>query len=270
MVFAACAYLLFYVVLRPSNTLRKEIFKGVYYSCLDVPKKFGDGKVMITEIHWDDPGVELFFRRFYPASSGRPHFTLLPADYLLWKYDLSVMINSTRYLPGEWWKSFPSRKVDSLETLVWDGEVSHIHEHSYLFGWDEEGNFLVETRKPPSTGFLDSLKWGIGIQSISILDGELRMSAMNKEAGPDSRTLFGVDAEKKILWFLVFDHVTELGMNTVGRDAGVMIGAQLDASDASTLIIGPGARGIPPFTGIRGRRPLAAVFGIRAEPLDEN
>ena len=259
-----------YVVLRPSLYPKREIFQGVYYSCLEVGREYGDGKVMITEIHWAEPGVELFFRPFYPASFGRKHFTLLPADYLLWKHELSVLINSTRYLPSEWWKSFPLRKVDSLETLVWEGKTSHMHPHSYMLGWDEALDFHYELQKPPSRENLDRLRWGIGVQSISVLDGLPRLEAMNLRAKPDSKTFLGVDPDRKVLWFLVFENVNELGMNTVALEAGVQVGGQLDASDASTMIIGPGAQEVRSYTGIRGKRPLAGVLGVRAQPLDGN
>ena len=236
-------------------------------SCLEIPERFGEGKVLITEIHLGEPGVEMFFRPFHPRGTGRRHYTLLPADYLLAEHELSVLVNSTRYLPGEWWKSFPFRQVDSMETLVWNGNVSHIHRNSYMFGWDDSGNFLYERTKPPSESFLAKLKWGIGVQAISIENGSINPNAINRNAPGDSRTFFGVDPMNNVIWLMVYDKITEEGMNVLAKEAGVFVGAQLDASDASTLIIGKGAKGVVRHTGIRGRRPLAAVFGVRAEPL---
>ena len=258
-----------FVVLRPKNMPRTEIFRGIYLQCIDVPGEYGKGKVLAAEIHWNEPGVELFFRPFYPKSTGRKHFSLLPADYLARKYDLSIMINSTRYLPGEWWKSFPTRKVDSMETLVYDGRVSHIHDHSYMFGWDSNFNFHYEFQKPPSPEFLKKLSWGFGVQSINILDGKVHEPSLNPRAGVDARTFVGVDPDKQILWYLVFDNISELGMAKVAQRAGIVVGGQLDASDASTMIIGGGAVGVPSYTGIRSLRPLAAIMGVRAEPLSE-
>lgn len=262
------AYVLLFVILRPKDGLREEIYKGVYLSTLDIPKQYGSGKVMIAEIHWDEPGVDLFFRPFFPRAAMRKHFTLMPADYLMWKFDLSVLINSVRYVPGEWFKSYPFQRVDALETLVYDGKVSHIHNHSYMFGWDAEENFLYDTQKPPRPEFLDQLKWGIGVQSISVMGGELRMEAMNQIADLDSRTFLGVDPVNKIMWLIVYDKIDDLGMNTIARDAGVIVGGKLDSNDAATLIIGQGATGVLPYTGIRGRRPLGGIMGVKASPID--
>lgn len=265
---AALLYVAFYILLRPKEMWRKEIFEGVYVSTINIPEQFGEGRAMIAEIHWGEPGVELFFRPFYPRATMRKHFTLLPADYLVWKYDLSVMMNSVRYVPGEWYKSYPFRQVDALETLVGDGNVSHIHNHSYMFGWDAEENFLYDTKKPPKLEFLEQLKWGIGVQSISVLDGELRLEAMNHSADLDARTFLGVDPIRKIMWLIVYDKIDDLGMNTLARDAGVFIGGKLDSNDAATLIIGSDAKGVAPYTGIRGRRPLGGVMGVKARPID--
>jgi hypothetical protein len=236
----------------------------------DIPGEFGEGKVMIAEIHWDEPGVELFFRPFYPRVSGKMHYSLLPADYLRWKYDLSVMVNTTRYYPGEWWKSYPLRRVNSLETLVWEGGVSHIHPLSYMFGWDADENFLYEFSKPPSSEFLETLRWGIGVQSITINDGQIRLGAMDRNEIRDARTFLGVDPVRKVLWLIVGEKLSELGMNTIASNQGVMVGGQLDSQDASTMILGSGAIGVDSLTGIRGRRPLGAVMGVRAERLREN
>ncbi len=265
---AAGAYIMMYVVLRPKEMWREEIYEGVYLSSVNIPERFGEGKAVVAEIHWDHPGVELFFRPFFPRAAMRKHFTLLPADYLVWKHDLSVMMNSTRYVPGEWYKSYPLRQVDSLETLVWDGNLSHIHPNSYMFGWDDEGNFHFDHQKPPRPEFLEKLKWGIGVQSISVMEGQLRMEAMNQVADLDARTFLGVDPIKKIMWFIVYDKIDDLGMNTIARDVGVFVGGKLDSNDASTLIVGQGAKGVLPYTGIRGRRPLGGVMGVRAKSLD--
>jgi len=270
---AACAlagWLLFFVVLRPKLQWSEEIFRGVYYSCLEIPTDYGSGKAMIAEIYWDEPGVELFFRKPRPSYSTKRHFTLLPADALLVQHDLSILMNSTRYLPGEWWKSYPLREVDSLETLVWDGEFTHLHKNSYMFGWDEAGEFHFEAQKPPRLEFLAKLKWGLGVQSISITNGEIRSAAINQNHFRDARTFLGIDPEKKKIWFMVFDKISEHGMNEMAQAAGVIVGGQLDASDASTMIIGSGAKGVFPFIGIRGRRPLGPIMGIRAEKISRD
>lgn len=256
-----------YVFLQPENLVRSEIYRGVYLTVQDIPRQLGSGKVMIAEIHWDEPGVELYHRPFHSRASGRKQYRLFPADFLRWQADLDLMVNTTRYYPQVWWKSIPFKQVNSLETVVWKGEVSHIHPQSYMFGWDKNGNFLLEFSKPPTEAFLDQLDWGLGVQAISIHNGHVREAALDPNEVIDARTFIGVDPVRKVLWLIVGERISERGINTVATSQGVMIGGQLDTQDASTMIIGSGAREVRTMTGIRGRRMLAGVLGVRAERI---
>jgi len=257
------------ILLHPSAHERKEIYQGVYLRTLDIPEEYGSGVGMIAEVHWDAPGVELYFRPCYPTTEAHKQFSLLPADWLSWDADLALAMNSTRYLPGEWYKSYPFRKVDSLETVVWRGLTSHINDKSYMFGWDKAGNFHYELSKPPSRQFLETLEYGLGVQAVNIRDGKIQYDSLNPDGVRDARTFLGVDPEKKILWLMVFEEITEPGMVELAEQEGVVVGAQLDASDASTLIVGFGARDVMPHTGIRGRRPLANIIGVKARSLED-
>ena len=86
----------------------------------------------------------------------------------------------------------------------------------------------------------------------------------------DARTFLGVDPVEKVLWLIVGEKISERGINAVASRQGVQIGGQLDTQDASTMIIGSKARSVRTLTGIRGRRPLAGVMGVRAEPISDN
>jgi hypothetical protein len=265
-----CLLLVFFVILSPKNLPRQEIYRGVFLTVEEIPEEFGKGKVMIAEIHWDEPGVELYFSPFRQNDSQGRHFTLLPADYLRWEADLDLMVNTTRYYPEEWWQSWPLRSVSSLETLVWDGTVSHIHPLSYMFGWDEDENFIYQNSKPPSAEFLVQLKWGMGVQSVSIHNGQIREGALDRNIVYDARTFLGVDPVDKVLWLIVGETISEIGMNTIATKQGVIVGGQLDTQDASNMIIGSDASGVRALTGIRGRRMLGGTMGVRAERLPED
>ena len=265
-----CLLLTFYTLFRPKDLLRQEIYQGVFLTIDQVPADFGKGKVMIAEIHWDEPGVEIYFRPFRPYDGSGTDFDLLPADYLRWKDGLDLMVNTTRYYPEEWWRSLPFKQVNTLETLVLNGTVSHIHPLSYMFGWDEDWEFKYEYSKPPSPEFLSQIEWGIGVQSISIHNGQINEAAMDTNVFYDARTFMGVDPVEKVLWLIVAENISEIGMNRIASAQGVIVGGQLDSQDASHMIIGTGAKGVRAFTGIRGRRMLAATLGIRAEKLPED
>lgn len=259
--------LLFYVVLRPSVHARKEIYKGVFLTTIEIPSNIGSGLAMVTEIHWDEPGVELYFRPCIRRTDGKGSFVLLPPDYIHFSDGLSVSMNSTRYFPGEWYKSYPLKRVDTVETLVWKGMVSHIHKHSYMFAWDEDWNFRHESTKPPSRNFLETVRYGIGVQGVNVSGGLVQYNTF-ANSSRDARSFLGVDPERKVMWLMVFDNISEKGMSELAQQQGVIVGGQLDLGDAATMIVGFGAQGITPYTGIRGRRPLAGMIGVKAQSLD--
>ena len=76
--------------------------------------------------------------------------------------------------------------------------------------------------------------------------------------------------EKRRYYCLSFEYTFEHSENRIASAQGVIVGGQLDSQDASHMIIGTGAKGVRAFTGIRGRRMLAATLGIRAEKLPED
>ncbi|MCZ6673148.1 MAG: hypothetical protein O7C75_09425 [Verrucomicrobia bacterium] len=250
---------------------RTEIYKGVFYeSGIWADVSTGSGKYMVAEIHLDEPGVHFFVRPFYPKSLRSRHYTLLPIDVQRRSFKTEVIMNGTLYSPHEWYQSLPGMKVDSMETLVVGGYTSHVDPKSYLLWFDEEMNSHLETKSPPSADVLEQAFWGIGLQAYLVNEGGLNWGSFIGVDKQTSRTLIGVDPDTKVMWLMAFENISPVGLGIFAIEKGVRFGGQLDAEEATTLVLGENPKGLKSYTGMRGRRPLACVIGIQAEPMPEN
>lgn len=190
-------------------------------------------------------------------------------EILIRRYDLPILLNGVRYEQAEWWQSIPGLPKAVHETIVIDGQASHRHEHSYLLWCDENAMLTMEKTKPPSAYALENAVWALGIQGITVSDGKVS-NHLQKHPPSDviPITFVGIDPSRSNLWLIAFEGTTELGMAQFAADLGVRDGGMLDSGDATTLIIGKGAKGLSAYTGIRGARPLASWIGVRAEEID--
>ena len=264
-----------YFWLRPSVMPRTEIFEGVFLTVEELPKtSLGSGRTMILEVHWRNPGVRLEHREYdYPVHRdirSTPHFNLTFADWALWRHGPSVLVNTTRYEPSRYRDSLPGMAVRSLETLVVDSRISHLHEHSYLLYWDDKMQAGALTQKPPDTETLEKAVLAIGLQGVQISGGIPRYNTFADLNTLDDRTFIGIDPERGILFLLAFENASGYLMIERAVQAGVIFGGQVDSGDGTSLLIGPGARGLPSHSGIRNLRPLGPYLKIIADPLPKD
>ncbi|OKH18753.1 phosphodiester glycosidase family protein [[Limnothrix rosea] IAM M-220] len=262
--------------LRPALTEDwQPIYQGVDLLVTEIPDNLGKGRMMAVRVQWDTPGLEMQHREPdfpLPAepwnqTEGDRLFKLTLADWALQRQQPSIFVNTTRYTPHQIWRSIPGNAVTTLETLVIDGQASHQHKHSYLLWWDKAGNARIETNKPPTTEILQTAVLGIGVQGVSISEGQARPGAMSGFADPIPRTFMGIDNTNKYLYLIAFEEITDAGMVEMAIALGVQDGAMVDSGDATHLLIGKDAKNITAHTGIRNRRPLAGYLLIFAEPL---
>jgi len=249
-----------------------EIFKGVFLTVEQLPfGEHGGGRCMIVEVHWDTPGVRLAHREFsWPFASGdpqAPHYKLTVADWSLFKYGPAVLVNTTRYHPDGLLDSLPGRPVRSLETLVVDGKVSHVHDHSYLMFWDAGGRAAMLERKPPDPASLEAAVLGIGLQGYQVSEGRPHYHSLSSKDDLIPRTFIGFDPTRNILYLIAFERASGHLMIDRAVLAGVMFGGQVDSGNGSSLLIGRAARDVTPHTGIRNWRPLGPYLKVFADPL---
>ena len=256
----------------PDLQPRTEIYRGVYLTVENLTKSGeGDGKIMIVEVHWDTPGVQIANRQFdYPIEtndSAGSHYDLQFADFALRHTGASILMNSCLYHPGAALQSIPGRPVRSVETIVVNSTVSHVHEHSYLLYWDKSMNGHILQTKPPDRVSLESAVVGLGMQGVQVSDGVANFNAMGNKENVHARTFIGIDPEKRILYMMAFENVSGNLMIERAVDQGVVFGGQLDSGDSTNLLIGENAKGVEPHTGIRNLRPLGPYITIHADPL---
>ena len=258
--------------LRPAIQESSEIFRGIYLTVEDIHGEDGsNGRMMLVAIHWDTPGIELAGRAFDfppdPSDPTAPHYRLTYPDWALFREKAAVLVNTTLFYPDRWMSLLPGFSVRSNETLVVNGEVSHVHDHSYLLYWDAAGNVHLQTTKPPSRTSLEAAVTAIGIQGIPVNNGEARMNAIANHDAAHARTFIGVDPQEKILYLMAFEKATVRQMLDRAVAAGVQFGGQVDGGSSTNLLIGGKAKGLPTHSGIRGWKPMGPYLIIRAEPL---
>jgi len=253
--------------LTPGPMPRTEISPGVFLEVREFDRPgLVEGRVMIAEIHWDTPGLEIVMRPFDEdlLSKGK-HYRLSSPSLHVLQEDYLLLMNGTLSNPAAWYHSFPGCAISSNETVVANGVWSHVHDHSYLIWWDAEGNGHFEQSKPPSQDSLRRAVNGIGVQGVAVADGQLRDSAL---AGPgsdrlDSQSIIGLDPERRVLWLLAFQNASVREAAGVAIEAGARFVGRLDSGDASTMIVGPRADKILPFSGFRQKRFLGNYIAVK-------
>lgn len=258
--------------LRPDTTPRREIYQGVFLTIEELQKgSGGSGKAMIVEVHWDTPGIQINNRPYsFPVRTGDPHgphYRLAFADFALAQEDAEILINTTLYSPHRFYKSIPGMPVRSVETLVVDGKISHVHPHSYLLYWNHKNEAELLRRKPPDSTSLGKAVTGIGLNGVQVRNGEAFYGAIANLDHQSARSFIGIDPVRNILYLLAFENVSARTMIDWAVKAGVVHGGQLDTGGASHLLIGGDAHNVTPHTGIRSWRPLGPYLTIQANPL---
>ena len=211
----------------PGAQVRTEIYQGVYLTVEDLPEtNEARGKVMIVEVHWDTPGVRIENRPFdFDVRSDDPtgaHYKLEFADAALWRSGAAVLMNTCLYRPGSISSAIPGKAVRSSETLVVDGQVSHVDEHSYLLHWDAVMNGRIELEKPPSWEHLDRATNGLGLQGVQVREGKAVPAAMGNKENLEARAFIGIDPDARILYMIAFEEASGHYMMDRAVRAGVV------------------------------------------------
>lgn len=219
------------------------------------------GRLWLLELDYTRPDLAFGVRRFQRRPDGTHVYRLIPLDLAAARRPAIAAVNLTLYHPAEWWRSHPGRAVQSVETVIVDGDPSHRHAHSYLWYWDSDRRLHVSLDKPPSADALAAAVLGFGVQGHILVDGRLG-------GGSDAldtlrrNTVVGADPEAGRFWIAVASRSTQRWIAARLADAGARVAAPVDSGSSSSLVLGPGA---PPglvFKGTRGWRPLGAIFYV--------
>ena len=255
--------------LRPPISDWQPIYAGIDYWCGTTDLISGSSnRMMALRIHLDEVSLEISLRPPERESLGEGgHFRLVIADRERARQGLSVLINTTIYTPQGLLTSYPGKVVSSLETVVINRRATHIHEHSYLFWLDGQRKPFFSDMKPPREDEIAAAAWGFGMQAVQLRDGRVNPGTLDPKTPPDALSFIGFNEEERLLYLIAHEHASKYEMLDAAIGLGVKTGGLMDGGSATTLILDGQAKGLRPYTGIRGTRPLGGYLGIRAKSL---
>jgi Phosphodiester glycosidase len=243
-----------------------EIFQGVWYSCERLPpSKQGKGLIHCVRVDLSAPGIDLYVTPLdASAAEAGWQYRLRQVGDVVAREDLAVGINGTLFTSDSWLIQWSGDRARSVETVVSDHRVSHLWEHTYLLGFDDQLRPQLKPSKPPTSAELARARWGIGGQGIGLRDG--KVGDGNSEV-PNSRTAIAIDADRKLLFLAAAEWVSpHLILESLAAQ-GAKEGMLLDGGGSTTMAIGARARDIRPGVLLGGWRPVATSFGVRAKAI---
>jgi len=250
-------------------TASVEIYRGIVYGCDRLP----DGPESGGLVHWvradlNEPGVRLYITPLDPDAVARGwQYRLKYVSSVVREQNLAAAVNGTLYASDSTLMRLSGDLAKSNETVVADHAVSHVHEHTYLLWWDDERLAHLETTKPPSAAVLAKARWGIGGQQPLLVDGTMNPTT---GGGPDVRTLIAADPPNRLVWIAVFDKANYRFAGQWMTDHGASLAVAVDGGTSSAMALGDKSTGVRGGTVTGNWRPVATVFGFRAELRNRN
>jgi hypothetical protein len=250
---------------RSTPVAETEIFVGVRYGCRILSHtEEGSGPMHWVRVDLSAPGVGLYVTpKDHSLEASGYQYRLHRVGTVVETERLAVAVNGSMFtkepawIPGYW----PGQRANGLETVVANGRVSHLWEHTYLLWFDAELIPTLENRKPPLESTLSRAKWGIGGQGVGLWDGRVSEGI---GSNVDARTAIGIDAPQRLLFLAVFESVSPRRAMQEMATLGARDAMLLDGGGSTAMVIGDGARDVQPGAVIGGLRPVATHFGIRA------
>ena len=244
-----------------------EIFAGIVYGCERIARTDeGSGLFHWMQVDLTNPGIELYVTPMDPGAVAQGwQYRLSWLRSVVNREHLAVAINGKMFTSNSFaWFRLPGDLAKGIESVVADGVVSHVWEHTYLLWFETDLTPHLRPSKPPTTDELGRARWGIGGQAVGSQDGKVWPGSDRK---PDLRTAVAINAERKLLFLAVGEHISPRLMLQRLADLGARDGMLLDGGGSSSMAIGAGARVAAPGVLYGGWRAVATYFGIRAKPL---
>lgn len=252
--------------LTPGPVPRTEISPGVFLEVQELNRPGrAVGKVMIAEIHWDTPGLEIVMRPFDEGLPEGKHYRLTSPSLEVVKEDYILLMNGTLFAPGGWLYNFPGVPVSSNETVISEGYCTHIHSQSRMFWWDKNGNGFLESKIPPPQEIVSGAVTGVGVHQPLAVNGELADMAFQSSTADalDCQSIIAMDPERRILWLYAYENSTVRYAAEAALSAGAKHVGRLDSGDSSMMIVGLQADHVLPLTGLRSKRWVAHYIAVR-------
>jgi hypothetical protein len=242
------------------------IYTGLVYGCEPLPDTPESGGL----VHWvradlNAPGVSIYVTpKDADATSQGCEYKLSHTSAQVADAHLAAAVNGTLFDSKSWYIRLPGDLATSNETVIADHVVNHIHAHSYLMWWDANKVAHLETTKPPGTAALASAVWGISGQTTTLVDGKVSQFA---GTAADKRTMIAADPAGRLVWIACFDKASGRFAAEFLRRKGATIGVLVDGGTSTAMALGSEAAGVRSGTVTGNWRPVATVFGFKADPL---
>ena len=246
-----------------------EIYRGITYSCRHLPEGPQSGGLLhMVRADLNVPGVNLYVTPMDPEAlmHGR-RYRLQYVSTVVREQNLAAAVNGTLFTSDSYWIRLPGDLAAGLETVVANHVVDHIDPNSYLLWWDDRLIAHLSWTKPPAAHDLAQAKWAISGQGPILWEGKMRPSAAGTDA--DHRTLIAVDPPRRLVWIAVFDRASTRFAAQTLADEGAQFGINVDGGTSSAMALGAEAQGVRPGTVAGNWRPVANVFGFRADKIDD-
>jgi hypothetical protein len=239
---------------------RREIYRGVYYQSSEELQ----GMVHLIEVDLQAPGIELFLTpRNADASASGHQYRLDYVRNVARAEGLAVAVNGTMFSSDSYLVPMVGDFGTSIDTIVSNYELNHLQPRDFMLWFDDKLNPHLETTRPAPPAALNAAKWAIGTQNLATRGKTPRTSDERR----DKRCAIGVDIAKQKLWIGVFASASRNEVRELLWRAGAEYVMSLDGGDSTSLYLGGRAFNVPHGLRLGGQRPVATVFGIRADPL---
>jgi len=243
-----------------------EIFEGVTYGCERLEGDEGSGLMHWVRVDLTAPGIELYVTPLDPQAVERGwQYRLQHTATVLDREHLAVATNGMYFISDSWLIRRAGDLANSVDATIANYVVSHVPEFTYMFCFDDRLVPRLELSWPPKDPLARRYRWGLGDQG----GPRLWRGKVAEGISPtiDSRTAFGIDREKRLLFLAVFENASQrLALEKLAH-LGAVDGMTLDGGSSSSMAIGGKARGVRPGVLMGDWRPVATHFGIRAREL---
>jgi hypothetical protein len=220
--------------------------------------------VHVVKVDLSAPGVQIYLTPVDPEAVAEGwQYRLDTAPSVIERERLAVVVNATFFSSDSGWIRWSGDLARGVQTIVADGQVSHVDPHSYLLWFESDLTPHLEFEKPPSDAVLREARWGVGGGGVAVWKGAVREGVASHEM--DRRTAVGIDTGRRLLWLAVFENASPAAVARFLAEQGSQDGFLLDGGHSTTLVLDQKAAHVQSGALIRGGRPVATFFGVRAE-----
>jgi hypothetical protein len=251
---------------RPWPTPPTTIFRGITYTSFEANEPECRDLVHVVKVDLTAPGIELYLTPLNSSAVAQGwQYRLDSAGSVLEREKLAVVVNATFFSSDSGMIQWSGDLARSGQTIIADGQISHLDPHSYLLWFESDLTPHLEFAAPPQAAVLRKARWAVGGHAVSLWKGKL-CEATDKHV-LDRRTAIGIDTGRKLLWLAIFENASFDGVARVLAAQGAQDGFLLDGGHSTTMVLSAKAAHVQTGEMLHGWRPVATFLGIRATPL---